>query len=135
MKYIKKIIFLFLIMIFISCDPPHNIVFINNGQSEAKIKIHIDTIVENNEFMNFDELQKDTIVYKIKPSDTCTIFFGIGTWSDSEVKNISKSIKKIEIGNEEFQTIYKTKNKIEKLLIENRDDKIGWETEIIFDIR
>ena len=135
MRNIKNIIFLLLIMMSISCDPPHNIVFINNGQSEAKIKIHIDTIVESNEFINFDELQKDTIVYKIKPSDTCTIFFGIGTWSDSEVKNISKSIKKIEIENEEFQTIYKTKKRIEKLLIENRVDKIGWDTEIIFDIK
>lgn len=135
MRNIKNIILLLLIMMSISCDPPHNIVFINNGQSEAKIKIHIDTIVESNEFINFDELQKDTIVYKIKPSDTCTIFFGIGTWSDSEVKNISKSIKKIEIENEEFQTIYKTKKRIEKLLIENRVDKIGWDTEIIFDIK
>ena len=48
---------------------------------------------------------------------------------------LTKSIKKLEIENQEFHYIYKTKDKIEQLLIENRDDKIGWETEIIFDIK
>lgn len=124
MKIVK---YFFLFLLLASCDPPHNLVFINKSNSIAEIKIEIDSTIEYNEFRNFDELKADTLVYKIQPKDTCTLFFGIGTWSDDEVKNLAKSMKKLLIGNNDYQTIYKTKDRIEQILLENRDEKIGWE--------
>jgi hypothetical protein len=135
MKSSRFILLSLLIMLVTSCDPPHNIVIVNNTKSVVKFKIQIDTTVTYNQFMNFDELKSDSLVYKIKPEETYTIYFGIGTWSNDEIKYLTNSIKKLEIENQEFHYIYKTKNKIEKLLIENREDKIGWDTKIIFDIK
>lgn len=131
----QNFIFISLILLFTSCDPPHDLIFINNSQSVATIKIDIDQTNEFNKFKYFDELKSDSLIYKIKPKDTTTIFFGIGTWSDREIRELANSITKLEIENSDFKTIYKSNNAIKKLLMDNRDDKIGWETEIIIEIK
>jgi len=129
-----KLIFLIFISA-TSCDPPHNIVFVNDGQSIAKIRIQVDTTSETNEFRHFDQLAADSLVIEINPSETFSLDFGIGTWSDNEIKVVANSIKALEIENDDFLTIYKSRNRIEQLLIENRKNKIGWETEIIYTIK
>lgn len=134
MKFLKYLFFSLLIF-FTSCDPPHDLIFINQGSSVAKVKIQIDTTLEYNEFSKFDELKSDTIVYNLKPLDTCVLFFGIGTWSEKEIKKIANLINKLEIENADFKETYKTKARIEQTLLEKREDKTGWKTKIIFEIK
>lgn len=75
----QNFIYISLILFFTSCDPPHDLIFINNSQSVATIKIDINTTNKFNKFRYFDELKSGSLIYKIKPTDTTTIFFGIGT--------------------------------------------------------
>ena len=57
-KNINKNIALFLIvMLCLSCDPPHSIEFINNADSELKVKFKIDTTITNND-LNYVENKK-----------------------------------------------------------------------------
>ncbi len=120
----KKLIFLILFILgflFMSCDPAHNLNFINNGSIATKVKIKIDPQTEEyglNEYKN-----GDSIVFNLKPALTkdnqFQMFFGIGTWHEKEVIEISKSIKSIEIENINYKIVYKSQAAIAKILQQN----------------
>ena len=53
----KNIAFFLIVMLCLSCDPPHSIEFINNADSELKVKFKIDTTITNND-LNYVENKK-----------------------------------------------------------------------------
>lgn len=104
-----------------SCDPAHNINFINNGTSIVKVKLKIDPKTED---YWLNEYKKgDSIILALKPGLTESDqgnFFGMGTWSDTNINEISKSIKSIEIENPNYKIVYKSEYSIKKVLLQNR---------------
>jgi len=66
----------------------------------------------------------DSIVFNLNKKETSRISFGIGQWSDSEIQNIVKSIKNIQIETNDVKIIYKNKNSIQNLFIKNREGLI-----------
>jgi hypothetical protein len=96
MKNILNLLFLiFFLQLFTSCDPPHYIDFINNTDSNVKIKINLKTEFENYDLKRISS--GDSLVFNLKQKDTANLDFGIGTWSDKEIEELTKSIKNIEI--------------------------------------
>ena len=108
---------LFSILI-VSCDPPHYIDFVNISKSNAKVKLNINPKTENYDLRRM--AIGDSIVFNLKPKDTANIDFGIGNWSDKEIDEVLNSIKNIEIVTEDITTIYKTKNSMKSILVNNR---------------
>ena len=127
---LKKYLLFFALFICLSCDPPHYIEFINNGNSELNVKFEIDSTITNYDLEYIENRKKYLINIVIKEKDTAELHFGIGTWSDSEIEKLANSLNKLTIENKEFKTIYKSKKQIEKFLKLNRKERIGWETEI-----
>lgn len=135
MKKLNSLLLFFSAFILTSCDPAHNINFINNGTSIVKVKLKIDPKTE--EYGLNEHKKGDSIILILKPglkeSDQGTIFFGMGTWSDTNIKELCKSVKSIEIENPNYKIIYKSQYSIAKVLSQNR--KGYWmRTDIDFNI-
>lgn len=118
-----------------SCDPSHNINFKNNGTHIVKVKLKIDPNTE--EFGLTENMKGDSIVFNLKPGSTETaegnLLFGIDTWHDTNINEISKAIKSIEIENVNYKILYKSEYSIRKVLLQNR--KGYWmRTDIDFNI-
>ncbi len=119
MKNTLKLLFLILILqLFTSCDPPHYIDFINKTESNVKIKLNLKAKSENYDLERISN--GDSIVFNLKQKDTANLDFGIGTWSDKEIEELTKSIKNIEIETIDKKTIYKTEKSIKNILETNR---------------
>ena len=113
-----KLLILLLSLFIISCDPPHYIDFVNQTNSNVKVKLKYNSLFKN---YDLDEIATgDSIVLNIKSKETSTIYFGIGNWSDDEIHEVTKSLKNIEIETFDIKKIYKTEKSIENLLITNR---------------
>jgi hypothetical protein len=120
MKLIARILLTCLLFVLTaSCDPIHYIDFVNISQSNAKVKLSINSKTENYDLSRI--AIGDSIVFNLKPKDTANIDFGIGNWSDKEIDEVLNSIKNIEIETEDITTIYKTKNSIKSILANNRE--------------
>lgn len=122
MKKLNFLILFIATLLLTSCDPAHNINFINNGTNIVKVKLKVDSKTEE---YGLNEYKKgDSIVLTLKPglteTDQGTMFFGMGTWSDSNINEISKSIKSIEIENANYKVVYKSEYSIKKVLLQNR---------------
>ncbi|GGF23589.1 hypothetical protein [Flavobacterium limi] len=131
----KNIVLLLIVMLCLSCDPPHSIEFINNADSELKIKFKIDSTVTTYDLDYAENKKGDSIVFNIKEKDTASLDFGIGTWSESEIRRQVNSFNTLEIENSDFKKTLKSKREMEKFLIENREDGIGWKTKIIIEVK
>ena len=119
-KYYKKIMSLFVICIFlVSCDPPHFIDFVNKTNGNAKVKLNLNPEINNSDLGRI--AIGDSIILTLKKKDTANIDFGIGTWSDKQIKEVVKSIKSIEIETDDIKTIYKTENSIKNILQNNTE--------------
>ncbi|MFD2939824.1 hypothetical protein [Flavobacterium notoginsengisoli] len=120
----KKINLLFLFLftfLLTSCDPSQGILFTNKGESNVKVKLIINSAVKNDQL---DEMKKgDSIVFKLIPHNPEEteghIYFGRGRWNDENISEISKSIKSIEIENDNYKIGYKSQPAIRNLLKEN----------------
>jgi hypothetical protein len=120
----KKVNFLFLfltVFLLISCDPSQGILFTNKGESNVKVKLIINSKVKNDPI---DEMKKgDSIVFNLIPHNPEEklghIYFGRGRWDDEKITEISKSIKSIEIENDNYKIVYKSQQAINNLLNEN----------------
>ncbi|MTH17209.1 hypothetical protein [Flavobacterium sp. LC2016-01] len=120
----KKINFLLLFLtsfLLISCDPSQGIRFTNKGESNVKVKLIINSEVKND---TFDEMKKgDSIVFNLIPHNPEEkegyIFFGRGRWNDENIAEITKSIKSIEIENDNYTIIYKSQEAMNSLLKDN----------------
>ncbi len=111
------ILILFLTNFLVSCDPIHNIDFVNKSNSEAKVKINL---ISKNE--NYDLKQKaigDSIVFNLKKDSIANIYFGIGSWDKKEISELTKSIKSIEIETKDVKTIYKSQISMNEILNNN----------------
>ena len=105
--------------LFCSCDPPHYIDFINNSKANAKVKLNLKPKFEN---YGLREIAiGDSIIFNLKQKDTANIHFGIGTWSDNEIKEAVKSIKSIEIETNDIKTVYKTEKSMYNILHNNTE--------------
>ena len=122
-------------LIIVSCDPPHSINIINESNSDLKVKFKLDTSLNYNEYSRFENSNSDYLISYIKPKDTLNLFFGIGTWSDKEIRRNINCLKSLEYENEELKTIYKTKNKIFELYQTNREKGLCWKTLINIKIK
>lgn len=131
-NFLKLLPLSFLLMILLSCDPPHDIDFINRTDSEAKIRIKINSKTENVVFRGTH--LGDSIVFNLKPKDTANIYFGIGTWSDSEINEVTNSIENIEVESKDIKTMYKSKKSITEFLKDNRKG-FWWHTNIEIEIK
>ena len=131
---LKNIGLLGIIFFFLSCDPPHSIEFINNADSELKVKFKIDTTVTNYDLYYIENKNADSIVFNIKEKDTAELHFGIGTWSDAEIRKQVNSLKEIDIENADFKKVLKSKRKMEEFLTKHKEGGIGWKTKIIIEI-
>ena len=81
------------------------------------------------------ELAKgDSIVLNLKPNSTEYIYCGMGTWSESEVDNIAKGIKNIEIETKDIKTVYKRRNSIIEILKDNRKG-FWWKTSVEIEVK
>ena len=120
----KKVNFLFLFLtafLLISCDPSQGILFTNKGESNVKVKLIINSKVKNDQL---DEMKKgDSIVFNLIPHNPDEkqghIYFGRGRWDDEKIIEITKSIKSIEIENDNYKIVYKSQQAINNLLKEN----------------
>ena len=120
----KKVNFLFLFLtafLLISCDPSQGILFTNKGESNVKVKVIINSKVKNDQL---DEMKKgDSIVFNLIPHNPDEkqghIYFGRGRWDDEKIIEITKSIKSIEIENDNYKIVYKSQQAINNLLKEN----------------
>ncbi|MCV2484146.1 hypothetical protein OD917_04365 [Flavobacterium sp. SH_e] len=104
-----------------SCDPSQGILFTNKGESNVKVKLIINPQFKNEQL---DEMKKgDSIVFNLIPhypeAKEGYIYFGRGRWNDENISEISKSIKSIEIGNDNYKIVYKSQEAINNLLKEN----------------
>ncbi|PKB15253.1 hypothetical protein [Flavobacterium sp. 5] len=114
---IRIVLIIFLANFLTSCDPIHNIKFINKSNSEVKIKINLDSKNEN-----YDLEQNaigDSIVLNIKKDSVKYIEFGIGVWDEKEIIELTKSMKSIEVETKDIKTIYKSKNAMNEILNDN----------------
>lgn len=122
----KKVNFLFLVLtafIVTSCDPSQGISFTNKGESNVKVKLIINSKVKN---YQIDKMKKgDSIVFNLIPHNPDEkqgyIYFGKGRWDDEQIIEISKSIKSIEIENDNYKIAYKSPQAINDLLKENHN--------------
>jgi len=122
-KTALKILFACTLLVFLfSCDPPYYIDFVNNSNSNAKVRLNLNHKNEN--YRLKDLAMGDSIVFNLNKKETSRISFGIGQWSDSEIQNIVKSIKNIQIETNDVKIIYKNKNSIQNLFIKNREGLI-----------
>lgn len=120
----KKVNFLFLFLtafLLISCDPSQGILFMNKGEGNVKVKLIINAKVKND---RLDEMKKgDSIVFNLIPHNpeekSGHIYFGRGRWDDEKIIEISKSIKSIEVENDNYKIVYKSQQAINNLLKEN----------------
>lgn len=120
----KKVNFLFLFLtafLLISCDPSQGILFTNKSETNVKVKLLINSKVKNDKF---DEMKNgDSIVFNLIPHNPEEklghIYFGRGRWDDENIIEISKSIKSIEIENDNYKIVYKSQQAINTLLKEN----------------
>lgn len=113
---IKLLPFLFLIL-FASCDPAHDILFINKMNTSVKVKINLDPKTDN---YNLKRIAVgDSIVFDLKKDSVGYISFGIGNWSKKEIQEAANSIKVIEIETKDIKTIYKSKKAINAIFDEN----------------
>ena len=118
MKNTLKLLFLILFLqLFTSCDPPHYIDFINKTESNVKIKLNLKAKSENYDLERISN--GDSIVFNLKQKDTANLDFGIGTWSDKEIEELTKSIKNIEIETIDKKIIYKTEKSMKNILETN----------------
>ncbi|WP_445452914.1 hypothetical protein [Flavobacterium sp. 25HG05S-40] len=131
-NFLKLSTLSFLLMLLFSCDPPHNIDFINRTDSEAKIRIKINSKTKNVVFRGTHP--EDSIVFNLKPKDTANIYFGIGTWSDSEINEVANSIENIEVESKDIKTMYKSKKSIIEFLKDNRKG-FWWHNDIEIEIK
>ena len=120
MKIIKIIAIISSSIFLTSCDPIHEIVFENTGKKDAKVKLIID---KKNYYLNQISVG-DSIVFNLKPvgkiDSNANIYFGIGSWDETEISELTKSIKSIEIDNIDKKVIYKSENSIKEFLIDNQ---------------
>lgn len=130
-KIFKFLIISFFSVFFISCDPPHNIYFINKTNSNVKVKINLQSKAENYTLKQLSI--NDSIVFNIKQNTKAGIYFGIGTWDGNEIDELVKSIENISIETNEIKTIYKTKDSMKKIL-ENNKEGFWWKTRIEINI-
>ncbi|MBB4803474.1 hypothetical protein HNP37_003549 [Flavobacterium nitrogenifigens] len=135
MKKLNSLLLLFSVFILTSCDPAHNINFINNGSTAVKVTLKIDPKTEDYHLNQYKT--GDSIVFNLKPALTednqYQMSFGIGTWHEKEMIEVSNSIKSIEIENINYKIIYKSQYSIAKVLSQNR--KGYWmRTDIDFNI-
>ncbi|KAF2513614.1 hypothetical protein EYY60_05145 [Flavobacterium zhairuonense] len=120
----RKTSFLLLLILGItltSCDPSQGILFTNKGESNVKVKLIINPQVKNDQL---DEMKKgDSIVFKLIPHNPEEkqghIYFGRGRWNDENIAEITKSIKSIEIENDNYKIVYKSQEAINSLLKDN----------------
>jgi ASC-1-like (ASCH) protein len=119
----RKLYFiLFLCCLFLtSCDPSQGILFTNKSESNVKVKLIINSSVKNEQL---DKMKKgDSIVFNLVPHNPDEkgghIYFGRGRWNDQEITKVSKSIKSIEIENDNYRIIYKSQKAIRNLLKDN----------------
>jgi len=111
------IFILFFANFLVSCDPIHDIEFVNKSKSVAKVKINL---ISKNE--NYDLNQNaigDSIVFNLKKDSIANIYFGIGNWDKEEINDLTKSIRSIEIETKDIRTIYKSKNSMNEILNNN----------------
>ena len=133
MKNILKLSTLsFLLLFVVGCDPAHDIDFINQTNSNAKIRIKINSEIEPIVFR--ESYVGDSITFNLKPRDTANIYFGIGTWSDRNIDEVVNSIENIEVETEDIKTLYKSKKSIFEILKENRKG-FWWKTKIEIEVK
>ncbi len=121
MRKLYFTLLLFCCLFLTSCDPSQGILFINKGESNVKVKLIINPQVKNDQL---DEMKKgDSIVFNLIPHNPEEkegyIYFGRGRWNDENISEISKSIKSIEIQNDNYKIVYKSQQAMHNLLKEN----------------
>ena len=78
-----------------ACDPIHFIEFINETEEAVNIRMEIDTSMQ---YYALEEYRSgDQIQISLAPGSSEMIDFGMGTWSDYQLNQISELIKVIEI--------------------------------------
>jgi len=121
MRKLYFILSLFCCIFLTSCDPSQGILFTNKGKSNVKVKLIINPKIKNDKL---DEMKKgDSIVFNLIPYNPEErlghIYFGRGRWNDENIREISRSIRSIEIENANYKIIYKSQTAINRLLKEN----------------
>ncbi|OXA80994.1 hypothetical protein SAMN05444397_101708 [Flavobacterium aquidurense] len=113
----RLLVIIFFACFFASCDPAHNIEFVNKKDSDVKVKINLDS--QKNNFRLEQITDKDSAVYLLKRNDTANIYCGIGVWSKKEIETFVKGIKSVEIETKDVKTIYKSRKAITQLFEKN----------------
>lgn len=115
---IKFITLTFILFFLVSCDPAHDISFINKTDSSIKVKINLNPKVEHYRLKEVST--GDSIVFNLKRKDTAGINFEIGSWSDSEIAELTNSINNIEFETKDTKTVYKSKKAMKNILENNK---------------
>lgn len=119
-----KSIFLMILILFlanslVSCDPIHDIEFVNKSKSKSETKVKINLIPKNENYFLNENAIGDSIILNIKKDSIANVFFGRGTWNKEGINELTKSIKSIEIETKDIKTIYKSKNSMNEILNKN----------------
>jgi len=124
----RRLFFLLIALLLISCDPPHSISFINKTNTYVSVELELFPDAENYTLQDL-AVENVVILYMI-PNETRNIHFGIGTWSDEEIEEFGNTVKTIKIETEHYTKTYKTKNAIISFLKENRHKFLSGGAEI-----
>lgn len=121
MKNLSLLLLFIVAFLLTSCDPAQNIIFVNNGTSNLKVKLIVNSKSKNERLNEMKE--GDSIVFNLKPENEENeglIYFGIGRWNEDEITETTQSIKSIEIENADNKIIYKSEDAINRLLLKNK---------------
>lgn len=125
MKNTFKILLFIAVSLLSGCDPIHGIFFINESGSNALVTIKLDTLDAEDYFFYEDGRIGDSLIINVPVGTSKDLTFGIGTWSDWAIENLSQSIEwlKIEAAGKEVQ--YKSSDALYQLFLDNR--KGSWQ--------
>lgn len=125
MKNTLKALLFIAVALLSGCDPMHNLLFINESGSDAMITVKFDTLNPEWDFFYDEEMTGDSLILQVPKGTTKYLTFGMGTWSDWAVDDLSQSIEwlKIEAAGKEEQ--YKSSDAVHQLLSDNR--KGSWQ--------
>lgn len=113
----KLLILIVILTLFTSCDPSHDIYFINKTDSNVKVKISLEPKADMYELTQI--ATHDSIVLNVKKDSIAMISFGIGNWSAKQISLATNAIKSIEIETNDIKTIYRSKKAIHSILDKN----------------
>ena len=121
MKY-KIVALLLLYAILSSCDPIHSIDITNVSTSDIIIEVKLRDSSMN--YIMQNQPRGDSLTIKLGVGETESLYFGIGTWSDEEIRYLANFIQEVKCTTDSSTFKTNSAEYLYNLLESNREG--GW---------